>query len=560
MSHFPAELEIPIGKRTFKYRFFEIVPGSLTWLILILPIILSLIDASSRLAAIFILFFMMSWFYRAIGMAFRTIQGYQRMKESAQIPWLEWLGSLEDAASAIGNLVSHRKSLKRATRQHLINLQTYIADEELCDLVPSQIIQYVIVPMWKESYEVVEPTIQSLVDSNYPGQQMVVVIAYEQRGGEVPKQTASRLVKKYRSKFKYMSAIEHPADLPNEVVGKGGNVTWAAREMLSYFTKEKITANKVIVTTLDADNRPHPDYFAHLTYSYILTKDRKHHSYQPLALYTNNIWDVPAAMRVLAVGNSFFTITQSMRPHLLRNFSSHAQSLDALIETDFWSTRTVVEDGHQFWRSYFRFHGNHNVISLYSPIYQDAVLSDTYRETLKAQFVQVRRWAYGVSDIPYIANLGFRRKKNRIVPLWDFILKFCRLLDTHVSWGTVSLLLLLAAQIPLHIGTHANKSIVAHQLPVIASYAQTFALTGLFVSIYLSMKLLPPRPAKYKRHRTIWMVAQWILLPITSIVYGSCAALSSQTRLMFGRYLNKFDLTPHNAIKTAPKTPTELSS
>lgn len=559
MNELPPELEIPIGKRTPKYRFFEILPGALTWSILFLPVVLSLIDPSSRLAAAFVLFFMMSWFYRAVGMAFRTVQGYRNMQESARIPWLDWVDDLNDAASSVHRLASRRKQLNHASRQHLINLQTYIADDDLHDLSPTELTQFVIVPMWKESYEVVAPTIQSLVDSHYDAKQMVLVIAYEERGGVTPEETAKRLVKQYQTKFKYVRAIKHPADLPNEVVGKGGNVTWAAREMLRYFQRQKIEPKQVIVTTLDADNRPHPDYFAHLAYSYILTKDRKHHSYQPLALYTNNIWDVPAAMRVLAVGNSFFTITQSVRPHLQRNFSSHAQSLDALIETDFWSTRTVVEDGHQFWRSYFRFHGNYRVVSLYSPIYQDAVLSDTYRATLKAQFIQVRRWAYGVSDVPYIANLGFRRKKDRIVPIWDFLLKFCRLVDTHVSWGTVSLLLLLAAQIPLHIGPHANKSIVAHQLPIIASYAQTFALAGLFISIFLSMKLLPPRPAKYKRRRTFGMLIQWVLLPVTSIIYGSCAALYSQTRLLFGKYLDTFDLT-HKAIKTKPKTPTELSS
>jgi cellulose synthase/poly-beta-1,6-N-acetylglucosamine synthase-like glycosyltransferase len=386
---------------------------------------------------------------------------------------------------------------------------------------------------------------------------LILVVAHEARGGEVPEATAKRLVAEFGEQFYYATTTKH-IDLPNEVVGKGGNVTWAAREIQPYFKKAGIAAKNVLVTTLDADNRPHPDYFAHLTYSYILTNDRKHHSYQPLALYTNNIWDVPAAMRVLAVGNSFFTITQSVRPHLLRNFSSHAQSMDALIETDWWSVRTVVEDGHQFWRSYFAFKGNHQVVPLYSPIYQDAVLSDTYRETLKAQFIQVRRWAYGASDIPYIANLGFVKKSKRIVPMKNFLPMFFRLLDTHVSWATVSLLLLLAARIPLLIGPEANKSIVAHQLPIIASYAQTLALGGLIIAIFLSMKLLPPRPAKYKRRRTFFMLIQWVLLPVTSIAYGSFAGLYSQTRLMLGKYLDKFDLT-HKGIKTVPQTPSELS-
>jgi hypothetical protein len=96
-------------------------------------------------------------------------------------------------------------------------------------------------------------------------------------------------------------------------------------------------------------------------------------SYQPLPIYTNNIWDAPAPMRVIATGNSFWNIVLGLRPHMLRNFSSHAQSMAALIDTDFWSVRTIVEDGHQFWRTYFRFDGRHEVYPIFTPIFQDAV-------------------------------------------------------------------------------------------------------------------------------------------------------------------------------------------
>lgn len=552
MHDFPEELEIPAGKRTLRYRLFEMLPGSLSWFVLLLPIILTLLDPTSRLAAVFILFFMMGWFYRAVAMAYRTIQGYNRMKASEKISWQDWLLDVENPQKALKELQGQAKALNSRQKVHLDNLKHYVDDDELNDLAPSDITHLVIVPMWKESYEVVKPTIQSILDSNYDPKKIILVIGYEERGGAVPKSTAQRLIREFGKNFMHAAAYEHEVQ-PNEVTGKGGNITWAAEQILPYFKKNKIDYNSVLVTTLDADNRPHVDYLAHITYSYILTKDRKHHSYQPLALYTNNIWDVPAAMRVLAVGNSFFTITQSTRPHMLRNFSSHAQSLDALIETGWWSTRTVVEDGHQYWRSFFRFGGNYEVIPIYSPIYQDAVLSDTYKQTLIAQFVQVRRWAYGASDIPYIANLGFRTKKNRRVPMSIFLPKFFRLLDTHVSWATVSLLLLLAARVPLLITPQVNKSIVAHQLPLIASYAQTLALAGIVMAIFLSTKLLPPRPDAYKKRRNIVMLAQWVLLPVTSIIYGSFAGLSAQTRLLFGRYLDKFDLT-HKAVKTHKST------
>ncbi len=91
-----------------------------------------------------------------------------------------------------------------------------------------------------------------------------------------------------------------------------------------------------------------------------------------------------------------------MRPHILKNFASHSQPLAALEGMDFWSTRTIVEDGHQYWRSLFYFEGKYSVVPIRVPIYQDAVIGDTLGETLKAQFIQLRRWDYGASDVAYV--------------------------------------------------------------------------------------------------------------------------------------------------------------
>jgi hypothetical protein len=273
----------------------------------------------------------------------------------------------------------------------------------------------------------------------------------------------------------------------------------------------------------------------------------RHAAFQPLALFLNNIWDVPAPMRVLATGNSFWNLIVSLRPNMLRNFAAHSQSMAALIDMDFWSVRTIVEDGHQFWRSYFRYDGHYEVIPIYVPIYQDAVLSDTYRKTLKAQFVQLRRWAYGASDVPYVAERIFTRM--RTAPLGDGIAKFLRLLEGHVSWASASIILLFGAWGPLYINPEANRSLVAHELPTIASGLQQIATIGLFITVFLAFRMLPPRPERYRRHRNVFMLLQWILMPITSVVYGSAAALYSQTRLLLGRYLDKFDVTEKAVVQ-----------
>jgi len=247
-------------------------------------------------------------------------------------------------------------------------------------------------------------------------------------------------------------------------------------------------------------------------------------------------------MRVIATGNSIWNIMLSLRPHMLRNFSSHAQPMSGLIETDFWSVRTIVEDGHQFWRSYFRFDSNYEVYPLYVPIYQDAVLTESYKRTLRMQFLQVRRWAWGASDIAYVANQAFIKKNN--IPRRKLWAKFLRLLEGHISWSTAPLILLLAGLVPFFLHP---QSYIANQLPQVASHLQQVATLGVLVTLFLSVRTLPPKPARYTHRRTFWMMIQWIYLPITSIIYSSFAAINAQTRLMFGWYLG-FNVT-EKAVK-----------
>lgn len=533
-------LEIPLGKRTRFYRFFEMLPGILSYSIIAMPILLSFI--SPLLGALFVIVFIIVWFVKTVGVSYRTLQGYNTLQRAQQIDWRSRLHDLENPHKALAD-GAYKSSWRSEVHHHNLTQLEATLDARR----PSDIYNAVIIATYNESRDILEPTIQSLLDSDYDPKRMILAIAYEERGGPVTEETVKALQKKYKSKFFDFYIVKHPADLPNEVVGKGGNITYAGKYLAEELVRLQIDPDNVLMTTLDSDNRPHKTYFSYATYEFIVHPDPRHVAFQPLALFLNNIWDVPAPMRVLATGNSFWNLVSSLRPHMLRNFASHSQSMAALIEMDFWSTRTIVEDGHQFWRSYFRYDGHYSVVPIYVPIYQDAVLADTYKKTLKAQFVQLRRWAYGASDIPYVAERVFTR--NRTVPLGDGIAKFIRLVDGHVSWATASLILLFGAWGPLFINPESNRSLIAHQLPTVASSLQQVAMIGLFITIFLAFRMLPPRPERYKRHRNIGMLLQWVLMPVTSIVYGSAAALYSQTRLLFGRYLDKFDVTEKAVVQ-----------
>lgn len=536
--------EIPLGKRTLKYRLFEMLPAFLSYGAFILLIVLSLV--SPLLAAIYLLLIIITMLVRAVTVIFHTLTGHSRLAKSQKVDWVSRLADFNDPTSNYESLKGSR-SKAFGIQAHIDNLRLAAADP-LAFPKPNDLLNIVMVTGYNESFEVFDTTLRSVLDTTYDNQKIILVLAYEERGGESIEATVIKLTQKYEGKFKEILPIKHPRDLPDEMAGKGANITFAGKQMQKWLDDKDIEYKNVIVTTLDADNRPHPAYFDYLTYEFVVNEDRKHLAYQPIAIFTSNIWDVPAPMRVVATGNTFWSLISAMRPHILRNFAAHSQPMEALVEMGFWSTRTVVEDGHQFWRSYVHFSGNYTVKALYVPIYQDAVLDYTYKKTFIAQFVQLRRWMYGASDIAYIAVNLFTSKRN--VPFWPTFLWMLRALDGYITAASISILVAVGGWVPLLINSQAYRDVVAHQLPDLISSIQSIALVGIVVMVFMSFKLLPPRPERYKRRRTVAMVLQWVLMPLTAIFYLSFAALNAQTRLFFGRYLTKFDVTTKATVSS----------
>jgi hypothetical protein len=529
-----TDLEIPYEKdRKGHYRFFEILPGALSYALLLLPLLLTFINVT--LAVFFILFYLLIFFVRSLGYSARAIAGYRTMKRHLKLDWNGLCGELDKGKASTRKIVR--------PRWHLANLKRL--DTREYDFRPSQLSHAVIVATVNESREVLEPTIQAVLAADYDPKKLILVIAYEGRAGKPAEARVKELLDLYGDKFQHAMAVKHPSNLPNEIIGKGSNITYAGKALQRHLKKTKIDPKQVLVTTLDSDNRVDKRYFSALSYLYCVVPKPLKASYQPLAMYTNNIWDAPTLMRVIATGNNLFYIVGTQRPHLSRNFSAHAQPMQSLIDMDFWSKRTVVEDGHQFWRSYFHFDGDYRVYPFSIPIYQDAVLADGYIKTIKAQFQQLQRWTYGASDIAYIASKGFWQRNK--IPKADVLAKLMRTLEGHVGWATQAVLVWYIGFIPalLH-----PSNLAANELPLIVSRVQRIGIASLLIMVYVCLVTLPPRPARHKRHRSVFMLTQWVLLPVTSIGFGCLAAFNSQTRLMFKRYMSRFTVT-EKAVKTA---------
>ena len=538
------DLEIPQGKRKPFYRFFEIVPGAISYSAIILLFLLSWLDPV--IGSIYLFALIAATLVKAIAVAYRTIQGYKVIKRASRVDWSKRLADLEHPHTSYERLRDDNNTSYHFS-QHLDNLKMMAVMEHEYPK-PSAIYHVVIMTAYDEGIEVLGPSIEAVKNTTFPNERIIFALAYEKRGGEAMSQTAHQLADQFKGVFKDFLLIEHPDNLPNEVIGKGPNLVYAGQAIVKHIKAQKLPIENIIVTSLDSDNHMAPKYLDSVAYEFIVHPNRQRLSYQPVSIFMNNIWDAPAPSRIIAVSNSFFNVITTMRPHALRNFASHSQPLQALEAMNFWSKHTIVEDGHQYWRSLFFFHGDYSVLPIRIPIYQDAVVDETFWKTVKAQFVQVRRWYYGASDVAYVGTRLFTRKKNRIMPFWQLFPKFWRLLDGHITLAILAPIVAFGGWVPMIMNLSSHE-MVAYNIPSIVGIVETFASIGLIVSVLVSFKILPKRPAKYRKGKNLLMVIQWILMPVTSILYQSVAAFYSQTRLMLGKYMEKFDVTK-KVVKT----------
>ncbi len=502
-----------IKNKTSLYRFFEIVPGVLAWSTLLLTIPMAYYFP--RVFAAAMIAYMVYWLFRTILIAARTLGAYRLYNRDRKIDWLKDLMALK-------------------------------IDRDWRDIY-----HLVIVPTYKEKKIILEHSIESVINSDYPNDRIIYVLATEERDRANAEEIASSLKREYGSKFFHFASTLHPKDLPNEIKGKGANIYYSAKEILKFIDSKDIPYKDVIVTTMDADNRMDPKYLPCLTYKFITDSNPADKSFQPLPMYFNNIWDVPPPMRIMAMSSAFWQMIVATQPHLLRNFSAHAQSLEGLIKVDFWSKTTIVEDGHQFWRSYFALKGRHKVVPMFTPIYMDAVLADSLWLTFKEQYLQQRRWSWGISDLPYVYT---NMLKDHEISFWDKLYKAILLFDSYFNWSTASLILAVVAWYPFIFSHTFFNSIYAYSFPLVYSRLAMVAWVGMITTLVLSTLILPPCRKKY-RHG--WYLArEWVITPIilafTNIIFSAIPALESQTRLMLGKYL-EFRVTVKSVSRSGVK-------
>jgi len=474
------------------YRIAESIVPILTWAIILMPVWLS--PFHPAVASYFILGFLIYFFYKSIKTIYYTAIAFELMQKALKIDW----------------------------HTRLSKLSKY-----------SEIHHFIVITNYKEKVEKLEQTIEKVKEQRYAKDKISIVLAMEEREGEVARTRSALLKQKFGSVFAGFYTTYHEL-VVSEVIGKASNEAYAARFIDDLVMEKKLNRKNVIITVCDADSLLPSQYLAYVTYEFIKDELRDYHFYWAPVLLYNNFWRLSMPIRVQSILSSVIRLSILPQRDELIQISTYSTNLWLLKQVNFWDTDIIPEDWHIWLQAFFKFGTKVKTLPIYLPISADPVLADGHINTFKNRYEQERRWAWGASDIPYTIVKTFQTPH---IPLLAKLRKLAYLIEIHLFWPTSFFVLTLSAFIPPLINPSFKRTVLGFLLPKISSFILTLSSVLLIFIVYFDHKMREKVKVKTSLKNLPLLFIQWYMLPIISFVFSSLPALEAHTRLLLGKKL-----------------------
>ena len=490
-----------IKKLLIKYpnrsqRILEIIPGAFSWFLILFPLWGSFVVP--ELVAVYVIAFTVFWLWKSIVMA-------------------------------VGAIISHFKIKATSANDWIADLNKTFPKGEW-----KEIHHALIIPTYKEPVTTLERTLDGLAKQSVPLKNMHIVLGFEGREGKDALEKAKYLSKKYKGVFGTLLISSHP-DIVGEVKGKSSNTAWAGRKIKEELVdKKKMDIDKITVTCEDADVIFHHHYLANLTYSFLTIDQPYNHSWQGAVVFYNNVWKVPAPIRVVGVTSSIQQMYILTRKDRLVNFSTYSTSLKHVDEIGYWDTDIIPEDYHMFFKSYFAKSGKFGVEPIFLPVYADMPESPTKVATLKNQYEQLKRWAWGVSDDSYVLRQFFIHDE---IPFWQRFTRVIKVLEDHMLWPVNWFAVTVSAILPPLLNADFSRQTLGKTLPQVCSTLLTVALVSMAAILIVDALNRPKRPENSSFLSYIMQPLEFLLAPVVGFFYSALPGIDAHTRLLMGKKL-----------------------
>jgi Glycosyl transferase family group 2 len=473
-------------------RLLEIVPTATVWLIITAPVWAAIVAPAAL--GFGLVLFSIYWLWKSANFAAGVVIGFWRLHNAQKRDWAT-------AAAALPGfeLVHH----------------------------------LVLVPTYNESDEILADTLHCVSRQDFPRDRVSVVLAFEERDAQAPAR-AERLVARFGSLFEHLLITFHP-ELAGEVKGKSSNLTWAARRVQEELIDSgKVNPEHLIVTVCDADSRLHRGYLSALSHDVLAQPNGRLHIFQPAILFYANHWRLIAPLRAMNSIYSLWELARMVPSHRLVTQSTYSLSWSAVHEVGYWDVDVIPEDSHMCFKVLFHFGQRVKVRPIFLPVYADAAEGPTLQRTFVNQYQQILRWAWGVSEIPYV-TMGAARAND--LPWHLRVRRVAWYVEEHLMWPSHWFLLTLGGLVPAMVNPEYARSALGLWQAGLISTIMAAGAPCLLLVIVVDWRLRPEHPEGEDIVDVLIGWASFALLPIFGLLLCALPALDAHTRLLFGRRL-----------------------
>src|SRR5579859_5810776 len=481
-----------VGLDPLPRRVLEVLPPALAWVALTSPAWASILVPN--VLGYFLVAFSGYWLWRSCEFTVGLLVGLRRLHAAQRRDWL-----------ALGNGVPGFDRLR-----HLVLVPTYL-----------------------ESDEILAETLQHLARQTLSRERIAVVLAFEERDPHAQAR-AARLSQRFARCFGQWLVTLHP-DLPGEVKGKSSNLAWAARRLeAELIARGQVDRRDLLVTVCDADSRLDPQYLAALGTQVLGHPDGRLHIYQPAILFYANHGRLPLPLRAVSSVFSLYSLARLAASHRLIPQSTYSLSWSAAHQVEFWDVDVVPEDSHMFFKIWLHLGARVKTRAIYLPVYADAAEGVNWGRSAESTYKQIRRWAWGVSDVPYLA---LRSLKARNIP-WH--VRYARVgwyVEEHLVWPSHWFLLTLGGLLPPLLNPVYARTALGLWQTTMFSTLLGLCLPSLGLAILADVLLKWRSPGPRAVVGLLGGMSSFALLPLTVLALVALPALDAHTRLLFGHSL-----------------------
>lgn len=552
---------------TRKERFYEKIPGVLSLAVMLLPLVGAIFFPVPT--AYFIIVFNVYFLYKSISFFVLLIIAVVKIRTSENINWKNKVDEIinptegkEKLKEELRNITAEkfsdnkRRLYKDKTIPKFLDkfafslekrkIQNYLREQiEKLEYLEEQGLYYdprelhhvIMIPHWKEPYSVLEDTVIALSKQSFNTKQITILLAAEARD-EDGVEMSEKLKAKYKHLFEDIWVSSHVMQ-DDDIIGKSSNMAWAGKHAFQEIAKKGWDLKYVTMTSCDADSLLHPEHFSRISHEYAIREDAHYKFYTGAVIFYSNIWRLKFYARVKNSISSLGNMMNQVRTDKLIPFSTYTTSFWLIDQIGYWTPWVTPEDYHVFFKSLFKFPDKVSTIPLFLKTMSDAAEGDTHKDTLKNNYFQQRRWAWGISIDGWMIEQTIKLTREGKLTLKAFY-RAVHVIFDHIMGVAITVIIVLGGNIPYIVNPVFASTVLGSRLPDVSGFMVQITVWFLIGMVLVDHYFVKPKREYKNFFGRILGLLEWLVLPYVSFIIVFLPGIEAHTRLLFGKHLEYY--------------------